>query len=77
MRNDRLIAVAANSVTHKQVQTLEDLNEAVIEEIEHFFVSYNQFKGKVFKAVGRSTPQRAAQLIQDGIKMAKKEPKAG
>ena len=75
MRNDRLIAVAAKSVTHRQVETLEDLNEAVIEEIEHFFVSYNQFKGKVFKPVGRSTPQRAAQLIEEGINMAKRESK--
>ncbi|HZH34710.1 MAG TPA: inorganic diphosphatase, partial [Pyrinomonadaceae bacterium] len=40
-RNDRLIAVAENSRNHKNVRSLEDLNENAIGEIEHFFISYN------------------------------------
>ncbi|HVG00636.1 MAG TPA: inorganic diphosphatase, partial [Chloroflexia bacterium] len=39
-RNDRLIAVAADSRTHKEVRTLADLNGTLLDEIEHFFVSY-------------------------------------
>lgn len=39
MRNDRLIAVAANSHTHGEVHSLNDLSKSLLDEIEHFFVS--------------------------------------
>src|ERR1043166_8958149 len=39
-RNDRLIGVAAESRLHKGVRSLEDLSPNLLEEIEHFFVSY-------------------------------------
>ena len=65
-RNDRLIAVAANSHTHTGVRTLADLNSALLDEIEHFFVSYNEMKGKTFKPLGRFGPIKAARLIEEG-----------
>src|SRR5947209_6647874 len=37
-RNDRLIAVSANSRTHADLKSLDDLNEKLLDEIEHFFV---------------------------------------
>ena len=43
-RNDRLLAVAANSRNQHDVKTLDDLNQNLIHEIEHFFVSYNAAK---------------------------------
>ncbi len=64
-RNDRLIAVAAKSRTHGQVKSLDQINEALIDEIEHFFVSYNAAKGKKFKPLRRSGPDRAKQLVQE------------
>lgn len=66
-RNDRLIAVAANSHTHKEVQSLDDISERLVDEIEHFFVSYNDIKGKQFKPLGRYGPDRARQLVESGI----------
>ena len=45
-RNDRLIAVAAKSPTHAEVKSLSDLSPALLKEIEHFFISYNQERGK-------------------------------
>src|SRR6185295_2455954 len=42
MRNDRLIAVAAESHNHSEVESLSQLNDYLLDEIEHFFVSYNQ-----------------------------------
>lgn len=65
-RNDRLIAVAADSHTHKQVRTLADINGALLDEIEHFFISYNEIKGKTFKPLGRFGPIKAAKLIEEG-----------
>jgi inorganic pyrophosphatase len=71
MRNDRLIAVAANSHTHTHVRSLNDLNKTLVEQIEQFFVSYNEAKGKKFKPLGRFGSRKAAQLVKDGIKRRK------
>ena len=67
-RNDRLIAVAAKSHTHHDVRSLDDLNKALVDEIEHFFISYNAIKGKQFKPLGRFGPERAEQVVREGIK---------
>lgn len=64
-RNDRLIAVASTSHTHGHLEELDDLNVKIIDEIEHFFVSYNEAKGKKFKPLRRSGPDRAKQLVQE------------
>jgi inorganic pyrophosphatase len=62
-RNDRLIAVAAKSRTNHDLQSLTDLNAKFLDEIEHFFISYNEVKGKKFKPLGRSGPERARKLV--------------
>jgi inorganic pyrophosphatase len=67
-RNDRLIGVAADAHGHSDVRSLEGLNENLLDEIEHFFVSYNQIKGKEFKPLGRFGTARARKLIEEGMK---------
>jgi inorganic pyrophosphatase len=67
-RNDRLIGVAAESRLHKGVRTLAALGDALLDEIEHFFVSYNDFKGKEFRPLRRSGPARAVSLVEEGMK---------
>lgn len=62
-RNDRLIAVAADSRNHSHVRFLGDLNSNLVHEIERFFISYNETKGKRFKVLGRFGPDRAKKLI--------------
>ena len=44
------------------------MNRQLVDEIEHFFVSYNEAKGKKFKPLGRYGPARARKLIQQGRK---------
>jgi inorganic pyrophosphatase len=68
VRNDRLIAVAANSRRHGSVKTLASLDQVLLEEIEHFFVSYNEIKGKLFTPLGRFGPERARKVVEDGLK---------
>ena len=63
-RNDRLIAVAAESHTHGHIRKISDLNPTLLEEIEHFFTSYNETRGKKFKPLGRYGPKRARRLIK-------------
>jgi inorganic pyrophosphatase len=64
---DRLIAVAEKSRDHRDVRSLGDLSRRLLEEIEHFFVSYNEVKGKVFKPRGRFGPARAEKLVEQGM----------
>src|SRR3954468_12018870 len=54
-KNDRLLAVATNSATHRSIRKLSDLSQDLIEQIEHFFVSYNAMKGKRFEVKGRAS----------------------
>jgi inorganic pyrophosphatase len=68
-RNDRLIAVAAESRNHREVGSLAQLSENFLHEIEHFFVSYNAAKGKAFKPLGRGGPERAERLVEAGIRL--------
>jgi len=72
-RNDRLIAIAANSHNHKELKSLEQISDNLIEEIEHYFVSYNQIRGKQFKPIGRYGPERANELVEDGIKLYRRK----
>jgi inorganic pyrophosphatase len=67
-RNDRLIAIAENARNHKEVRSLDQLNENLLDEIEHFFVSYNEMKGKKFKPLGRFGPERAQRVIEEGVR---------
>src|SRR5207247_9425180 len=47
-RNDRLIAVAGDPRNHNSVRTLKELNNNFVKELKHFFVSYNEMRGKKF-----------------------------
>jgi inorganic pyrophosphatase len=71
--NHRLIAVATNSWAHHDVTTIEDVGERVIEEIEHFFVSYNAAKYKTFSPRGRHGAKRARRIVEDAIVTKKKK----
>jgi inorganic pyrophosphatase len=63
-RNDRLVAVALKSRLHRDVHDLGDLAPALLDEIEHFFVSYNDLKGKTFTPVARRGAGEARALVQ-------------
>jgi inorganic pyrophosphatase len=69
-RNDRLIAVATDSHNHRDVRSLDDLTPNLLEEIEHFFVSYNTIRGKQFRPLGRFGPDRAERLVREGVERA-------
>jgi inorganic pyrophosphatase len=62
-RNDRLIAVAAHSHTHASLRSLSKLEPKLLDEIEHFFVSYNKARGKKFKPLARKGPRTAKRLV--------------
>jgi len=59
-RNDRLIATATDSRNHSNVRFLGDLNENMVHEIEHFFVS-----GGVRADTGKTSDSMRSKLIQE------------
>ncbi len=65
--HDRLLAVAANSATHRSIHELSDLNQDLLAQIEHFFVSYNAAKGQPFEVKRRSGKRRAHALIKTAL----------
>lgn len=70
-RNDRLLAVAAESHTNSGLKSLEKLDSKLLCEIEHFFISYNDARGKKFKPIGRKGPAAAKRLIKKQTKKRK------
>lgn len=61
-RNDRLVAVAAQSHTNASTKSLLNLEATLVDEIEHFFM-YNHARGKEFRPIGRKGPVAAKRLI--------------
>ncbi|MDQ3179654.1 MAG: inorganic diphosphatase [Acidobacteriota bacterium] len=74
--NDRLIALASDSRVHKDITSINDLNPKLIDEIEHFFVSYNEAKGKTFNPLARFGARKAKSIVEEGIKLYKKPQKS-
>jgi inorganic pyrophosphatase len=66
MRNDRLIGVAEESRTYREIRRLNDLPDDLRRSIEHFFVAYNEERGRRFRVTGRFGPTRARRLVQAG-----------
>lgn len=72
-RNDRIIAVYDKSVFYNKLRDINDLEKESIKEIISFFKSYNTIKGKEIHCLGVKGPERAQQLIEEGIAKRKKE----
>lgn len=80
VRNDRLIAVATGSSHHRHIRSLDQLDQQLVDEIEHYFVSYNEIRGKQFRPLRRAGPQQAAALLDAGgtqTRRQKRKKKAG
>ena len=63
-RNDRLIGVQADSPTHQRITSINDLDKTLVDNIEHFFISYNEAKGKSFKPLGRYAARKAQDALE-------------
>ena len=67
-RNDRLIAVLETPLNRPEIRSLEEWGERRLDELEHFFISYNQMEGREFKPIGHQDPQRAMEQIREGMR---------
>jgi inorganic pyrophosphatase len=66
--NHRLIAVSVVSTNYSDVTELKNVNKNMLDEIEHFFVSYNEQTGKKFESMGWADAREAMQLIEEAEK---------
>lgn len=73
--NDRLIGVPQTPVNKPEVRELSELGASCIEQIEHFFVSYNAAQGRKFKPTQRLGAARAERLLRTAIAAATREGK--
>lgn len=73
IRNDRLIAVVETPYNPAPCQSLDEVSRQRLEEIENFFISYNQAEGRKFKPIGRQGAGRAQRLLKE----AAEEPAPG
>lgn len=71
-RNDRLIAVSVKTHMYTGIKKMSQLQPRIIDEIEHFFISYNQLRGRIFTPSGRYDSARAVKILKTGITSYKK-----
>ena len=68
IRNDRLVAVAVDAHDYRDVRGIRDINDNLLQELEHFFVSYNNAKGKEFKFLRTHGPKHARKLLDAALR---------
>ena len=63
IRNDRLIAIASHSRDQQDVHSIEQLDAYLIQEIEHFFISYHELDGETFRPIACLGPGKAKKIV--------------
>ena len=66
-RNDRLIGIAAAAHEYARLESIDDLDPVIVKEIEHFYISYNEMRGRHFKPIAHAGPAAAVELVRKGI----------
>ncbi len=65
-QNDRLMAVSVESHANKDVKSIHELSDELVDEVEQFFVNYNEMAGKVLKVLGRFAAEKAREVVVAG-----------
>jgi len=74
IRNDRLIATAETDKIHPHERTFDDLAPGLLDQLEHFFASYNVAEGRRFEVLGRRGPEAAARAVAVAARAARPKP---
>jgi inorganic pyrophosphatase len=67
-RNDRLVGVATVAHERAKLKSLAELDPRIMDEIEHFFISYNEMRNRRFKPVRRAGVRSALELVRRGMR---------
>ncbi len=63
-RNDRLIAVAQQSLLYSEIADIEDVNPTVLKQIEAFFVNYQRVRDIKVTILGRRGAETAVKILR-------------
>ena len=72
-RNDRLLAVTVHSHLYAKVNDLNDLPPTLLDQVEQFFINYNEMRGRVFKPIARREAAEAIKLVRSSATVTKKD----
>jgi len=72
-KNDRLLAVAIHSYEHENLTTIDEISKTLLDQVEAFFVSYNDQRGKKFRVTRTARPGKAIKFLQLAMKAFEKE----
>lgn len=74
IRNDRLIAVPETPVNPAPIRSIHSLAASRLDEIEHFFRSYNQAQGRELRVTSRFTASTAQTLLLKSMRAYARRP---
>ena len=63
VRNDRFLAIPEPSQMFANVNSIKDLPKDVIEQLQNFFINYNEAAGKIFKPLKNVSANEAYKII--------------
>lgn len=63
MRNDRILAIPEQSEIFEEVNSVKDLNEHLLKELETFFVQYNKLEGRKFEIIRIADAAETMEMI--------------
>src|SRR5215204_6454650 len=64
IRNDRIFVVPEVKGLYPDYESLEDIQQEKLKEIENFFIYYNSIKQKVFTPLGILSPKETIKIIK-------------
>ena len=68
IRNDRVLAVAIESRTHKFLQSIRDINKELIDDVTDFFTTYHKKRNEQFNVLEIGDSEKAIKLIKKTLK---------
>jgi inorganic pyrophosphatase len=74
VRNDRLIAIAQESRNDKATNSVKQLSDHLMAELEHFFSAYHAMDGHRCQILGVHGPKKAEKLVRAGTKRFRNTP---
>ncbi|SEK82160.1 inorganic diphosphatase [Nitrosovibrio tenuis] len=75
IRNDRLLAVPVTPANPALFSSIDELPDAWLTEIEHFFISYNRIQGREYKPLNRGGPEEADKALSTAERRYKRQEK--
>src|SRR5262245_33114545 len=71
VRNDRLVATVETPYNPAEYRSLDEVGRQRLDEIEHFFVSYNRAEGRQFRPLARRGADRGQELLDGATRGAR------